>query len=372
MKLIHISDLHIGKRLYGYDLEDDQRYILKEIIEIINDERPDAVLIAGDIYDRADPSASAVRTFDDFLSMLADTGVESFIIYGNHDSGQRIAYGSRIFGKAGIHFSQVYEESPEQVTLEDEYGEVNIYMLPYLRSVDAAEALGSITVNGSERNIVVSHQFVTSAVLGESEEMNVGTLDNIDGACYSSFDYAALGHIHMPQTISSGGDTIIRYSGSPLAYSFSESDHIQKSVTVVNIREKGKVDVDTIALKPLHELRTIKGTFGGLINDEGLIESCKNDYLKVILTDDTGVMDAMSRLQKAYGNVMTLEYEYMRSQSDEVSVEEIRAQGTPEEMFDALYEDQHGGKEMNEYQKKAVDKLIKEIWEGQEVQDEAN
>lgn len=374
MKLIHISDLHIGKRLYGYDLEDDQRHILSEIIDLINDEKPDAVLIAGDIYDRADPSATAVRIFDDFLSMLADTGVESFIIYGNHDSGQRIAYGSRLFGRSGIHFSPVYDGEVPHHSLEDEYGRVNIYMLPYLRSAEAAEAIRSIKADRSERNIIVSHQFVTSAVLGESEEMNVGTLDNIDGACYDAFDYAALGHIHMPQTISPapGSGTVIRYSGSPLAYSFSESDTIQKSVTVIDLKEKGFISVDTISLMPLHELRTIKGSFDDLINDKGLIESCKNDYIKIILTDDTGIMDAMARLQKAYGCVMTLEYEYMREQSEDVSVDEIRAEGTPEEMFVALYGDQHGGKEMNEYQKNVVDKLIKQIWEGQEAQDETD
>ncbi len=374
MKLIHISDLHIGKRLYGYDLEDDQRHILSEIIDLINDEKPDAVLIAGDIYDRADPSATAVRIFDDFLSMLADTGVESFIIYGNHDSGQRIAYGSRLFGRSGIHFSPVYDGEVACHSLEDEYGRVNIYMLPYLRSADAAEAIRSIKADRSERNIIVSHQFVTSAVLGESEEMNVGTLDNIDGACYDAFDYAALGHIHMPQTISPapGSGTVIRYSGSPLAYSFSESDTIQKSVTVIDLKEKGIISVDTISLMPLHELRTIKGSFDDLINDKGLIESCKNDYIKIILTDDTGIMDAMARLQKAYGCVMTLEYEYMREQSEDVSVDEIRAEGTPGEMFVALYEDQHGGNEMSEYQKNVVDKLIKQIWEGQEAQDETD
>ena len=241
MKLLHISDLHIGKRLYGYDLEDDQRHILKEIIDIIKAEKPDAVLIAGDIYDRADPSASAVRIFDDFLSMLAETGAESFIIYGNHDSGQRVAYGSRLFGRTGIHFSPVYGGEVQHFRLDDEYGPVNIYMLPYIRSVDAEEALKSIKTDEADRNVIVSHQFVTSAVLGDSEEMNVGTLDNIDGSCYSAFDYAALGHIHMPQTVSPGkgsGSTLIRYSGSPLAYSFSESDQINKSVTIVRMKEK--------------------------------------------------------------------------------------------------------------------------------------
>lgn len=371
MKLLHISDLHIGKRLYGYDLEDDQRYILQEIIDIINDEKPDAVLIAGDIYDRADPSATAVRIFDDFLSMLASTGVESFVIYGNHDSGQRIAYGSRIFDKTGIHFSPVFGGEPSYIALEDEYGPLNIYMLPYLRSVDAEDALKAIEVNDSERNVIVSHQFVTSAVLGDSEEMNIGTLDNISASCYDAFDYAALGHIHMPQDIS-GTSCVIRYSGSPLAYSFSESDRIHKSVTIVQMKEKGTVDVQTVELDPLHKMRTIKGRFNDLIADEGLIEGCKGDYIKVILTDESGILDAMNRLQKVFDNVMTLEYEYMRQQTEDILTDEIHAEGTPEDLFEALYGEQHGGKEMNEYQKKLMDRMIREIWEGQEAQDETD
>ena len=222
LKLLHISDLHIGKRLYGFDLEDDQRHILSEIIKIITAEEPDAVLIAGDIYDRADPSATAVRIFDDFLSMLAGTGSRIFIIYGNHDSASRIAYGSRILDNSGIHISPVYDGKVEPVRLEDEYGPVDIYMLPYIRSAEAEEALQQIKTDDAARNVIISHQFVTSAVIGDSEEMNIGTLDNIDGSLYSAFDYAALGHIHMPQTIKS--DNNIRYSGSPLAYSFSDSD----------------------------------------------------------------------------------------------------------------------------------------------------
>lgn len=374
MKLIHISDLHIGKRLYGYDLEDDQRYILRQIIEIIESEKPDAVLIAGDVYDRADPSATAVRIFDDFLSMLASTGVESFIIYGNHDSGQRVAYGSRLFDKTGIHFSPVYDEKMTHEVLTDELGPVNIYMLPYLRSVDAAEALASADVDESERNVIVSHQFVTSAVLGDSEEMNIGTLDNIDGSCYSAFDYAALGHIHMPQTISPepGKDTVIRYSGSPLAYSFSESDMIPKSVTVVEMKEKGNTDFQTIELEPLHKMRTIKGQFAELISDEGLIEKCKNDYLKVILTDDRGILDAMAKLQAVFGNVMTLEYEYMRRQDADVTIDSVHTEGTPRELFEALYGEQHGGKEMDDFQKEVLDKLIAEVFDRQEAEDEAD
>ena len=362
MKLLHISDLHIGKRLYGFDLEEDQRYILQEMIDVMETEKPDAVLIAGDIYDRADPSASAVKIFDDFLSMLAEKDADVFMIYGNHDSGSRISYGRRVFSGAGIHVSPVYDGKIEPVRLEDEYGPVDIYMLPYLRAADAVEALTNIEPDRDARNVIISHQFVTSAILGDSEEMNVGTADNIDGDLYGKFDYAALGHIHMPQTIKCEKG-MVRYSGSPLAYSFSESDMICKSVTVAELREKGDVDVQTVELSPLHKMRTIKGAFDEMIRDEGLIEARKKDYLRVILTDTSGVMDAMSRIQTVFENVMTLEYEYMRNQTDDVTIGETDAEGTPDELFEALYNEQHKDSEMNEYQRDVLAKAIRDIWE---------
>lgn len=365
MKLLHISDLHIGKRIYGYDLEDDQRHILGEIMRVINEEKPDAVLIAGDVYDRADPSATAVRVFDDFLSMLAGQNQNVFIIYGNHDSASRIAYGSRIFSESGIHVAPVYDGEVTPVRLEDEYGPVDLYMLPYLRSDDAVEALEKIEPDDKVRNVIISHQFVTSAMLSESEEMNVGSLDNIDGSCYDGFDYAALGHIHMPQTLKQAGEgCIIRYSGSPLAYSFSDSDCIPKSATIVTLKEKGDTEVREAVLEPLHRMAVIKGDFDGLISDEELIKKHKDDYLKIILTDDKPVVDAMSRLQTAYDNVMTLEYEYMRNQSEDITIEETEAEGSPEELFDALYSEQHDGKEPGDYQKEIITNLIQEIWEG--------
>ena len=361
LKLLHISDLHIGKRLYGFDLEDDQRHILSEIIKIITAEEPDAVLIAGDIYDRADPSATAVRIFDDFLSMLAETGTRIFIIYGNHDSASRIAYGSRILDNSGIHISPVYDGKVEPVRLEDEYGPVDIYMLPYIRSVEAEDALQQIKTDDAARNVIISHQFVTSAVIGDSEEMNIGTLDNIDGSLYSAFDYAALGHIHMPQTIKS--DNNIRYSGSPLAYSFSDSDMLPKSVTAVELKEKGSVDVRTIPLEPIHRMCTIKGRFDEIINDKTLIKEHKDDYLRVILTDEVGVLDAMSKLQTVFDGVMTLEYEYMKEQSEDIYIEEAKAEGKPAELFEELYKEQHDGKEPKEEQKQKIEELIREIWE---------
>ena len=368
MKFIQISDLHIGKRLYGFDLEEDQRYILGVIMDIIHQEDPDAVLIAGDIYDRADPSATSVRIFDDFLSMLAITGKQIFIIYGNHDSASRIAYGSRVLSNAGIHISPVYDGSIEPVTLQDEYGPVNFYMLPYLRSQDAVEALQKIEVNEKERNIIISHQFVTSAKLSESEDMNVGTLDNIDGSLYSKFDYAALGHIHMPQSIGSDGyeeGTTIRYSGSPLAYSFSDSDRILKTVSIVKIRKKGEPPLlHEIGLLPLRRMSTIKGKFDDILSNEEIIQKHKGDFIRVVLEDDMPIMDAMAKIQKVYPYVMTLEYEYMRQQDEDITVEETDTEGTPEELFCALYREQHDGKDPAEYQMKKISELIAEIWEG--------
>lgn len=335
-------------------------------MRIIEEEKPDAVLIAGDVYDRADPSATAVRIFDDFLSMLAEQKQEAFIIYGNHDSASRIAYGANIFRRSGIQVSPVYDEGVKPVRLEDESGQVDIYMLPYLRSVEAIEAIEKIEPDEAVRNVIVSHQFVTSAVIGESEEMNVGSLDNIDGSYYSKFDYAALGHIHMPQTIKPEKESkcVIRYSGSPLAYSFSDSDCRPKTATVVELKEKGDVTWREVSLNPLHRMSTIKAPFDDLMSDKALIDAHKDDYIKIILTNDKPVMDAMSRLQTVYNSVMTLEYEYMRSQSEDVTIEEQNAEGTPSELFDALYSEQHDGKAPDTYQQKIIDDLIQEIWEG--------
>ena len=255
MKLIHLSDLHLGKRVNEFSLLEDQKYILTKILNIIDEEKPDALLIAGDIYDKAIPSAEAVELFDDFLVRLAGKDIKTFIISGNHDSPERLAFANRLIDISGIHLSPVYNGKVEPCTLTDSFGNINIYMLPFVKPIhvrrfypeeeistytDAIRvALSQVKFDPKDRNVLITHQFVTGAERSESEEISVGGSDNVDASVFDGWDYVALGHIHRPQNI---GEERIRYCGTPLKYSFSEANH-QKSVTVVELNEKGNQSI---------------------------------------------------------------------------------------------------------------------------------
>ena len=272
MKLIHLSDLHLGKRVNEYSMLEDQEYILKKIINVIDDEKPVGVIIAGDVYDKSIPSAEAVQLFDDFLVQLAKRSLKVFVISGNHDSPERIAFGSRIMDASGIHMSPVYSGDITPIPLEDEFGTVNIYILPFIKPAhvrryaeneittytEAIEyVISKLNIDPANRNVLVTHQFVTGALRSESEEISVGGSDNVDAYVFEPFDYVALGHIHSPQTC---GSDNIRYCGTPLKYSFSEA-HDKKSVTIVELREKGNVSYKTVELVPQHNLVELKGTY---------------------------------------------------------------------------------------------------------------
>lgn len=253
MKLIHLSDLHLGKRVNEYSMLEDQEYIIKKILGVIDEECPDGVIIAGDVYDKSVPSAEAVQLFDEFLVSLAKRKLEVFVISGNHDSPERIAFGSRIMDASGIHLSPVYDGEILPITMEDEYGPVDIYLLPFVKPAhvrrfhedreivtytDAVSvAIEDMHINPARRNVLVTHQFVTGASRCESEEISVGGSDNVDAEALAAFDYVALGHIHSPQNC---GTKRVRYCGTPLKYSFSEAkDH--KSVTIVELAGKGQL-----------------------------------------------------------------------------------------------------------------------------------
>lgn len=269
MKFMHLSDLHLGKRVNEYSMLEDQEYILKKIIGIADSEACDAVLIAGDIYDKSVPSAEAVQLFDDFLVQLAKRKLQVFVISGNHDSPERIAFGSRIMDAEGIHISPVYNGDIKPVTLKDEFGIINIYMLPFIKPANVRrycdEEINSYTdalkyviskmnVNTTQRNILITHQFVTGSVRSDSEEISVGGSDNVDAYVFEPFDYTALGHIHSPQKC---GSEKIRYCGTPLKYSFSEAKD-KKSVTIAELLEKGKLNIRTVELIPQHDLVEIR------------------------------------------------------------------------------------------------------------------
>lgn len=378
---MHLADLHLGKRVNGFSMMEDQEYILNRILEIMEEEQPDGLLIAGDVYDKTIPPAEAVRRMDDFLTAVAAKHVPVFLISGNHDSAERVAFGHQLMQGSGIWISPVYDGTIRHHTLEDRWGEVNIYLIPFLRpSVvrsffpdveieDYTDALRTIIedlqVDTSRRNVVLAHQFVTAAgALPEtcdSEQLSVGGLDRVDGSVFSPFDYTALGHLHGPQRV---GSETIRYAGSPLKYSFSEL-HQKKSVTVAELREKGETEIRQIPLQPRREMIELRGTFEEILAEARQKGEPQTDYYHMILTDETDVVDALSRLREYYPNIMLLDYDNRRTRSQkEVEQLDRVEERTPGELFAALYEQQNG-QEMDSDRKEYMDGLIREIWEEQ-------
>lgn len=378
---MHLADLHLGKRVNGFSMMEDQEYILNRILEIMEEEQPDGLLIAGDVYDKTIPPAEAVRLMDDFLTAVAAKNVPVFLISGNHDSAERVAFGHQLMQGSGIWISPVYDGTIRHHTLEDRWGEVNIYLIPFLRpSVvrsffpdaeigDYTDALGTILeglqLDTSKRNVVLAHQFVTAAgALPEtcdSEQLSVGGLDRVDGSVFSPFDYTALGHLHGPQRV---GSETIRYAGSPLKYSFSEL-HQKKSVTVAELREKGVTEIRQIPLQPRREMIELRGTFEEILAEARQKGEPRTDYYHMILTDETDVVDALSRLREFYPNIMLLDYDNRRTRSQkEVEQLDRVEERTPGELFAALYEQQNG-QEMQPDQKEYLEGLIREIWEEQ-------
>ena len=382
MRFIHLSDLHLGKRVNDFSMIEDQRFILDRIVEIINEERPQAVLIAGDVYDKPLPPAEAVRLFDDFISRLSETDSEVFIISGNHDSAERLSFGSHIMDKQGIHFVGGYDGSTRCFSLEDEYGSVNFYMLPFVKPVHvrqafiddekAAEistftdavtfAVDKMGVDEKDRNVLIAHQFCTGALRSESEDINVGGIDNVDISAFKSFDYTALGHLHRPQAINAQR---IRYCGSPLKYSFSEADHI-KSVTVVEFGEKKngvcRVHLRTPELTPMRDMMVLRGTFKELTNKNYYKQLKTDDYARIILTDEEDVIGALGSLRAIYPNIMRLEYDNARTRAAAIITDTEGNDGrTPIEIFAGLYEAQNG-KAMDEEQTGLVSSIIEKVW----------
>ena len=376
MRFAHISDLHIGKRLHEVSLLDDQAYILEEIRKILRDERPDAVLIAGDIYDKSAPSAEAVRLFDDFLSGLASDGQMVFVISGNHDSAARVAYGGRIMERSGVHLSApAYEGGVRPVTLTDGHGPVDIYLLPFIKPVHVSlafpdEKIESYTdalrvavekmpIDPRRRSVLVAHQFVTGAVRSDSEEVSVGGLDNVDAAVFAPFSYVALGHIHRPQNI---GSPRVRYSGTPLKYSFSEAGD-EKSVTMAELDGKGEVSLRTIPLTPKRDLREVKGTYEELMKKENYEGTATEDYLHIVLTDEEDVPDAMRKLKTVYPNVLRLDYDNVRTRSGAVvEAAPETAEKSPLALAEEFYALQNG-RPMSGAQTEYLRRMIGTVWE---------
>ncbi|MBQ3006017.1 MAG: exonuclease SbcCD subunit D [Clostridia bacterium] len=377
MKFLHLSDLHIGKRVNEFSMLEDQEYILTKIINIIDDEKPDAVVIAGDVYDKSVPSAEAVQLFDDFLCRLAQRKLQVFVISGNHDSAERMAFGGRLMDISGVHMSPVYNGKVEAISLDDEFGKVNFFMLPFVKPANVRRffedaqiesytdairvAVENMNVNADERNIIVTHQFVTGAEKCESEEISVGGSDNVDASVFDSFDYVALGHIHGPQNI---GSERVRYCGTPLKYSFSEAKH-KKSVTVVEMGEKGSFEIRTIALEPKRDMREIKGTYAEITLKDNYINTNTDDYMHITLTDEEDIPDAIGKLRVIYPNLMKLDYDNKRTRSSaKLDIIENIEQRSPLDLFAEFYEKQNN-QPMTDDQSEFMKSLIESIWEGE-------
>lgn len=376
MKLLHLSDLHLGKRLNEFSLVDDQDYILGEILRITDEEKPDGVLIAGDVYDKSVPSAEAVQLFDDFLVRFAARGVPVFVIAGNHDSPERLAFGNRLMDKTGVHIASAYGGKVTPLSLSDEYGEVRIYLLPFVKPANVRRffpdenienytdalrvAIKEMQVDERVRNLLVTHQFVTGARRSDSEEVTVGGEGNVDASVFAPFDYVALGHIHSPQNI---GSERIRYCGTPLKYSFSEADD-QKAVTVVTLGKKGSLSLREVPLVPKRDLAEIRGSYEELTRKSYYENtSLAEDYTRIILTDEEDIPEAMGKLRVIYHNLMLLSYDNRRTRhlSRETEAEDVENK-SPLDLFSELYEKQNGAP-MSEEQRAFISGLIEKIRE---------
>lgn len=439
MKFIHLADLHIGKRVNAFPMLEDQRYILKQILTILREEQPDGgVILAGDIYDKAIPSAEAVELFDEFLTQLAALRLRVFIIAGNHDSPERIAFGNRLMDRSGIYLSPVYDDHVKRITCPDSAASVtlsaanavdpnagtrpvtsasvtlsaanavdlnagthsvesastsaaastcppvDVYLLPFLKPANVRRfypeetiesytdairvAIAHMDIDPTHRNLLVTHQFVTGASRSDSEDISVGGSDNIDASVFAPFDYVALGHLHGPQQMGEEGSPLIRYAGTPLKYSFSEARH-HKSVTVVEIGEKkadGVVDVciGTRELRPLHDMREIRGSYEELTLRANYEGTATDDYIHATLTDEIEIPDAARHLQVIYPNLMKLDYDNARTRgqgSERLELEQLEEK-SPLDLFSELFEKQNH-KEMTEEQARYVQAQMEKIWE---------
>ena len=328
MKLLHLADLHLGRCLLEESLIIEQKYILDEVIKIVSENHVDVVLICGDVYDKSIPSIEAVRLFSQFLTSLYHMHVKVLVIAGNHDSKDRLSFGNELFVDNGVYIEGIFDGSLKCVTLDDEYGDVNIYMLPFVKPADVRmyypdddiqsydDAIKCIinhsNIDVKKRNIIMVHQFVTASGIEvkrtESETISLGGIDNVDVSNFYQFDYVAMGHVHGAQKLIR--DTI-RYAGSPLKYSFSEVFQ-NKSLPLIEFKEKGNIHLELIPLTPLHDMRRIRGKFNDLIRKDVISLGDVNDYMYVILTDEDYILDAIGKLRDVYPNVLKIDYDNAR------------------------------------------------------------
>ena len=375
MKFAHLADLHIGKRLYEYSLVENQKDILNKIVELVKANCVDGVVISGDIYDKSVPPVDAVEIMDDFLSALSSLEIFIIIIGGNHDSVARLSFASKILEKNNVYISPVFNGNVEKIEMTDKFGRINFYLLPYIRPVNVRRAyedfegetftealkfvMDKINPDTSIRNVLVSHQFVTGAQKSDSEEIYVGGSENVAYTLFDDFDYVALGHLHMPQAV---GRETVRYAGTPLKYSFSEISH-KKSMTIVDIREKGKVEIEVIPLIPAQDLVELKGSLKELINESVVASVECNSFVKITLTDEVLKNDALDVLKQFYPYIVSIGYDNsMTRQNNVVQSRAVSEEQRPEEIVEELFVQQNN-RQMNDVERGLTEKLVKKVWE---------
>ena len=371
MKFIHLGDLHLGKTVNEFRMIDDQAFILEQILQCVKERDVDAVLVAGDVYDKSIPSEEAVRLLDSFLARLAEMGKAVIMISGNHDSDDRLQFGSRLFEARNVYITGRYEGFMPEVVLEDVYGKVHFWMLPFVKAsvvahyhpdekVDSYDtairiALADIPLDRSERNVILSHQFVTGSgnkdaaqdpVMAGSELVRpemVGTIEKVGSDVYDPFDYAALGHIHSPQSL---GRKEVRYSGSPLSYSLSEIGH-EKSFPLVTLGEKSQVEIELVPLVPRRRMRHLRGPLAQLLDPARITDD--QDYIYITLTDEQPIPDAIGRVRTYYPNVMKLDYDNSHTRAlQQVTFSGITAGRSYHELIRDFYSLMNGGEPTEE------------------------
>ena len=372
MKFLHLSDLHLGKRVCEQSMLCEQRAMLEQALLLAR--QADMTLIAGDIYDRQVPPAEAVTLFDEFLTRMSAQGSRVALIAGNHDSAERIAFGARLLSSSGVHVSTVYDGRAQRVEFADEYGPVHVHLLPFVKPSHVRAALGreeiedytdalraaveAMDIDPSARNVLVAHQFVTGASRSESEEISVGGLDDVSASVFECFDYVALGHLHSAQSLCGGR---VRYSGAPLCYAFSECDQ-EKGALLVELGAKGDVRARMLPIAPSRRMRRLRGPFA-LLSDPQKSQATQ-DYVQITLTDEDDVPEAAGRLRELYPGLLQLLYDNARTragQADFAAPQALRR--APADWFAQLYAQQNGA-QMTQAQRAVIEDLAREIWEG--------
>ena len=380
MKILHLAELHLGKILQEQSLIEDQEYMLKEIIEIIKNENIEAVLISGDVYDRSVPPAEAVNLLDNFLKILIkELKIKVFIISGNHDSKDRLGFGSKIFEDEGLYIESKYNGNLRKVELEDSHGKINIYMLPFVKPIEVKDffeddlennyntAIHKIIekekINKDERNIIMVHQFVTAGTIEpertESEIISLGGIENVDVSNFDDFDYVAIGHVHRPQQI---GRKEARYAGTMLKYSFSEINH-NKSVPIIDFKEKGNIEISLKELVPLRDMREIKGPIEELLKKENYELGNVNDYIKAVITNEETIYDAIGQIRRIYPNTLKLEIRNSKTinggQEQDLNLQKVKRKSELE-LFEDFYKSQNNV-DLDEKQKEIIKDIISEV-----------